>query len=263
MSATIFLLGDGIVDNFNWLEDKSRDLRTDLTSKGFTVHNFAVDNTRVPDITKGVSPDRSLCNMRSYNYPLDIDGKLYPLRLLTNTINTNKAFQPAYNRVLPAEEETNMVVLSVGGNDLNDKTSRMILGFETFIRSVLTEQFKAEYDKVLQMVRSSCCKIVLVSCYLPYMGRGSKYDTWQGSATKMVERWNEFIHSLGEKYNIPVLDLNRTFDIYDRSHYGLTEIRASNKSSKCIADCLAYIYKHYRGYHAYYAPSCGSRIVRE
>ena len=56
MSTVIHLLGDGILDNHLYLENKAQDLKKELSDIGFTVNNYAVDKTKVGDVIGGVPP---------------------------------------------------------------------------------------------------------------------------------------------------------------------------------------------------------------
>ncbi len=79
-----------------------------------------------------------------------------------------------------------------------------------------------------------------------------------------MEKWNEFIFLIAKKYDIPVLDLNKTLNNKDRSHYGTNDTRPSNISSKCVAKCIKYIYTHYDGYNIYFSPECNlSKIYKK
>jgi lysophospholipase L1-like esterase len=258
MATTIYLIGDGILDNFTWLDDSRKDLRAELIAHNYTVHNFAADNMKVRDIINGVVPDQDKKNKRSYDYQLE-NGKMYPMKLLTAGININRSFASAFGSALSITNKSkpdNMVVLSMGGNDLNDKTWRLAVSLEYCLGAVLTQDFVNDFDRVIDLTKSSCEKILLVSIYLPYLGPGSSYAKWSNYATPMVKRWNDFIHSVAKRSNIPVLDLNRTLNFMDRTHYGRNETHLSNRSNKMLADAIHHIYKHYKGYRAYYAPGC-------
>ncbi len=47
--------------------------------------------------------------------------------------------------------------------------------------------------------------------------------------------------AIAEMYSLPILDLSRTFDPFDRSHYGSTEIEPSNISGQFICDLVKFI----------------------
>jgi hypothetical protein len=92
--------------------------------------------------------------------------------------------------------------------------------------------------------------------YLPYLGVGASFAAYAAFAKPIMDNWHEFLYRIAGKFNIPVLDLNRTLDPNSRKHYGKNDTRTSNISSHCIAQCINYIYKNYNGFHVYFAPSC-------
>lgn len=262
---TIYLLGDAILDNYHTLSNREQDLRKDISDLGFTVHNYAVDDVKVVDVINGITPREIYTKSRSYPYPIQKDGKMYPLKYVTSIIGVNRFFTPVYAGIDTSEiRPESMIVISIGGNDIHSKVKSVLLGFEYFINSVITPEFIANYRKVIETAKSSCHKIVLVSIYLPYLGLGSSYGVFTPFGKPVMERWHKFIHGLGREYNIPVLDLSRTLNVGERSHYGNDDTRVSNVASKCIADCIAYIYSHYQGYRVYYAPNLdATKIVAE
>ncbi len=77
-----------------------------------------------------------------------------------------------------------------------------------------------------------------------------------------MEKWHDILYKIARKYNIPILNLNKTFDVSNRSHYGTIDIHPSNISNKCIAKCITYIPSHYDGYHIYYATNCDSSKIK-
>lgn len=55
--------------------------------------------------------------------------------------------------------------------------------------------------------------------------------------------WNEFIHSIAKKHHATLIDLDKLFDPYDRSHYGATEIEPSDKTNEMMAKVIKSIVK--------------------
>ena len=262
----IHLLGDAILDNYSRLTNPAQDLKKELTDLGFSVNNCAVDDVKVSDIIHGTVPKEQYTKSRSYPYPIHKDGKMYPLKSVLSAIGVNKSFSPVYSGVrAPSKHKEstsdNMVVISMGGNDIHSKFASIFLGAGYFINSVITPEFTLNFKKVIETIRSGCDKIVLVSIYLPYLGNGSAYGLYTPLAKPVMDNWNKFIHGIAKEYNIPVLDLSRTLNIGNRSHYGTDDTRVSNVSSKCIADCLAYIHSHYNGHHVYFCPDCDSSNI--
>lgn len=84
--STIALIGDSVLNNFYWLENKDSDLTYELTTRGYNVNNFAVDESRLEDIISGIIPRSEYVNPRSYSYPID-NYKVCPLDLIKTTSN--------------------------------------------------------------------------------------------------------------------------------------------------------------------------------
>jgi len=262
--GTIYLLGDGILDNFYWLEHREDDLKHEIEKLEFTVKNYAADKTRVSDMTAGITLDGGHTKYRSYPYPSAADGKIYPLELLAEGTKTNRSFAPMYAGIRPIgkEDTINTVVLSIGGNDLRVATSNIVFGFEYYVNSVLTPKFSLAYDSVISTILQSCGRLILVSIYYPYMGSGSSYSKYARFTKPMLARWLDFLKTMAVKYNVPILDLSRTLDRDNRLHYGTNETEPSNLSTKCIARCLAYIHDNYSGHKVYFAPNCDHNKIQ-
>lgn len=262
----ICLLGDAILDNYYTLYNKEYDLKRELTDLNFNVHNYAVDDIKVADIINGIIPRELYTKSRSYPYPIDQDGKMYPLKSIASTIGVNKSFTSVYGNmgIKSIGEDIkpdSMVVISMGGNDIYSKFRNIFLGPEYFVNAIITEEFVSNYKKVIETVKRLCDKIVLISVYLPYLGNGSSYGIYTPLAKPIMDRWHLFIYSIAREYNIPLLDLNRTLNVGDRSHYGVDDTRVSNVSNKCIAECISYIYSHYDGHHIYYTPGLNVKNI--
>ncbi|CAH6419689.1 Hypothetical protein HVR_LOCUS765 [uncultured virus] len=255
--GTISLVGDSILDNFYWLTNKEQDLRKELADLGFTVYNYAVDESTVKDIIHGITPKDIYKNSRSYPYPVDSEGKLCPLRLLEQR---GTSFTPVYGGIKPLNFDIsvpeNMIVLSIGGNNFQVGVTKVILGIDYFFNSVVTKEFIADYENLVEKLRKVSSKVILISMYLPFLGPGSSYGVFSKFAEPVMNRWRPFLESVAKKYNIPILDLSRTFNSYRRDHYGTSDIEPSNVSNSCMAKCLAYIYDNYDGHHTYFAPDC-------
>jgi len=250
---SIYLIGDGILDNFKYLDNKASDLRKEISDLGYDVHNYAKEEMKVIDVLNGYKLDEKQLKLRNYRYPIDTkDSILYPLRLIQN------------NKKLTSTSNDNFAVISIGGNDVGERFFNIILGVDYFMNAVITPEFQTNYEKIIESINTNCKRILLISMYLPYLGEGSSYGKYVNFSVTIMKKWNDFIYSLGKKYKIPVLDLNKTLDNKNRSHYSsIDDTRLSNVSSKCIAKCIKYIYKHYDGYHIYYSTDCnGTKIYR-
>lgn len=254
-TVTIYLLGDAILDNYYWLNNKDQDLTKEISNMGYKVYNYAADGVKVTDLINGFVPKKVYTSTRSYPYPV-INGKMYPLQILANTTGTNKSFTSTYG-IMPINsgaQSDAFTVISFGGDDVESRIGNwnMILGTDYFVRTLLTTEFTDNYKKVIDSVLSSCNKIILLSMYVPYMGPNSSYGMYSAHCVPLIKKWHDFLYDIGRKYNLPVLDLDRTLDSQNRSHYGTIDTHPSNASSKCIAKCIDYICRNYDGHHVYY-----------
>ncbi|CAH6419057.1 Hypothetical protein HVR_LOCUS250 [uncultured virus] len=242
-NTKITLMGDSVLDNFYWLSIMRHDLKYELEQLGYKVDNFAVDESQLNNVIHGIAPRDVYQITRHYSYPCAEDGKVHPIELLVNS-------------------GSNICVLSIGGNDLRVNLWKLTLGTDHFVNSVLTQQFSDNLDHVLTNIKLVTSKIILILVYIPYIGPGSRYAMFSQYRYQVSEKLLLFYRMTARKHNIPLLDLSKTFDYNDRNHYGSTEIEPSNLSNKCIADCINYIYRNYRGYSVYYAPNCNSDNIQ-
>lgn len=253
----IIFIGDSLLDDCLYLNDKRSDLTKETGNLGFVVDNYAVDGCRLKDLTLGIVPSEACQNARSYKYPLSKDGKVYQMELLSSKPSTT--FQSIYGTEIGnfnAGINSDMVVISVGGNDLQGDMMKILFGLEAFFNGVVSNQFIFDYNNIIGKAKEDGRKVVLVSMYLPYLGPGSTYGMFGSMATAIIERWKKFIIPLAKSHNIPVLDLSLTFDNNNRDNYGISEVQSSNRTNKCIARCLDYIYTNYDGFAVYFAPNC-------
>ena len=170
------------------------------------------------------------------------------MKLLDNTIKS------IYGNIF--DNTSDMIVISIGGNDLYDNMSKIIFGVTTFFNGVVNEQFINDYDNIIIQAKNNNRKVLLTSIYLPYIGSFSTYGLFSGLANNIVEKWNSFLFQLGKKHNIPILDLSQTLDCNNRKHYGTSDHHSSNIATKCISHCINYIYHNYNGFGIYFAPKC-------
>jgi hypothetical protein len=248
---TIFFVGDAILDNFYWLSDKKRDLKDEVGRLGFEVVNYAVDNIKMSNILEGIEPTETLKQSRSYPYPVQKDNKIYPLKSL---LNFKKSFD--------SKSRDDMVVISIGGIDVQSKMIHALLGPDHLVNAVATDEFKSNFRTLLKQTSEKFDKVVLVSIYLPYLGKGSKYGLYAPFSRALIERWNKFVKGMAREFNISVLDLSRTLNTSERSHYSeVDDTRISNKSNKCVAECISYIFNNYKGSRIYYAPNNNSSKI--
>lgn len=228
----IVLLGDSILDNFYWLGNKERDLtfilNEMLNEEGYVCLNFAVDESRLRDVTNGIKPRGTYSEARTYPYPVDENGFVVPLKLT-------------------GEVSPELTVLSVGGNDFRVNIPRLIFGVDNFVSSVLSPVYRKEYEELIVKLKTISKHVILVSFFTPYIGAGSVYSLLAGYRDSIRKPWNEFIHSIAKKHHVTLIDLDKLFDPYDRSHYGTTEIEPSDKTNEMMAKVIKSIVKQKTG----------------
>lgn len=263
--GTIWLIGDGILDNFYWLTDRNRDLVYELSQLKFKVKNFALDDVKLDHISNGITPNKTYAEARHYPYEVEVDGKVYPLKLFMHYNKINRSFTSVYDTVgslLPSTKHDNMIVVSLGGNNLRKNMLSILRGVDHYMNNVLNTEFINAYDSLIKQLKSYCERIVLVSIYLPFLGPGASYGMYAAYTKPVMKRWHYFLQEVAMKHNIPILDLSSTLNPNDRSHYGTVDIYPSNISNQCIAECISYIYNHYDGFHIYSAPNCDAQHIR-
>ncbi|ETO31771.1 hypothetical protein RFI_05347, partial [Reticulomyxa filosa] len=91
----LVLMGDSVLDNFFWLDDKSTDLEKVL-DKTFEekadILNLAVDESTIKSVLKGRKPAIQYVNGRKENklkaYPTQSSGKVEPLKNIKDLIES-------------------------------------------------------------------------------------------------------------------------------------------------------------------------------
>jgi hypothetical protein len=228
-----------------------------MSNLGFKVDNYAVDGCKLKDLVQGINPPENCLSTRYYKYPVNTDGKVYQMELLSkNSCNPFKSVYETGFETFNSTINSDMVVISVGGNDLRGDMMKILFGLEPFFNGIVTKEYISEYENLIQKAKHHERNVVLVSMYLPYLGSGSTYGMFGQLAVSVVERWKKFIIPLAQNHNVAVLDLSRTFDNNNRKNYGTNELQPSNLTNKCIAKCLDYIYNNYNGFSVYFAPNC-------
>jgi hypothetical protein len=268
--GTIYLLGDGILDNFYYLTDKTKDLQHEISSKGYRVVNYAVEESKLKDIIHGIDPKDIYKSSRPYPYLLDKDGKVYPLQLLANATKVNRSFTSAYGTIssfgLKMEEpETNTVVLSIGGKDIGTAPStNILLGVEYYVNAVMTKEYLESLESVIENILRRCDRIILTSIYAPYMGSGAIYAIYSKVVIPVITKWRRGLEKIARKYNLPIIDLGRTINNRNKDHYGTSDIHLSEFANSCLVQCIEFICENYNGYGVYYAPDCDiTKLTRD
>ena len=185
--------------------------------------NLALDETESKDIFNGKTPSSVYVKRRNEigldPYAVSEDGNYWPLVQLEKL--NNDEIKPTH------------VVLSIGGNDArvsllsnSGNISKLLID--------LKDSFINNYSKAIDSVLELNKQIIIVIVYRP--GPGFLLDLSQSNVL-----FSELVPKLlieSRKRKLPVIDLSRTFNPLDISHYGSTPIEPSNKSGLFIVDLI-------------------------
>jgi hypothetical protein len=268
----VAFVGDSVLDNFYWLKNPKNDIKQQLSSviPNATVYNFAVDESRIKNVLRSITPATHYSQARkkifkgTYDYPCEKDGKVRPLKLLKNTV-------PDY------------IVLSVGGNDGRIHLNKLMWSSDALIKALTEEEHLPEMmEKLVKKLIKLQKKLILVFVYKPHVDIFEEFRNQIGWGLQYLpieqivplrERLDDVYNyirgvyfTLAKKYQLPVIDLSRTFDCNNRSHYGSTVIEPSNFSGQKIADLIAHVIQNH-DYNSrpvcYYSPECSNAIVSQ
>lgn len=228
----IVLMGDSVLDNFYWLNKEKEDVcfqlnkalsNTSKYHKQSKCTNLALDETESKDIFNGKTPSSVYVKRRNEigmnPYQISEDGIYWPLDQLEKL--NNEEIKPTH------------VVLSIGGNDARVS----LLSNSGDIKKVLIDlqdSFIDNYSKAIDSVLLFNKQIIIVIVYRPGPGFLLELDQTSVLFSKLVP--NMLTESRVRK--LPVIDLSRTFNPLDKSHYGSTPIEPSNKSGLFIVDLI-------------------------
>merc|ERR1712228_279313 len=240
----IILMGDSVIDNFYWLKDKTKDIKQqilDTYENKVKVTNLAVDESRSQDVLYGMDPSFVYVDARKKvglePYPMDKNGKVIPLEIVKNMIDKKEIIlNVKKHQIKPT------VVLSIGGNDVrvllyNFSMQNMMSGLEKLRQNMQKIVEKLLFDFKLN--------VVPVLCYEPYQDFATQHGLKREQLLQIFNIGATKIFELCETYSLPVIDLSRTFNTFDRSHYGSTSIEPSNKSGQFIVDIIQFINDNY------------------
>ncbi|ETO20713.1 hypothetical protein RFI_16505 [Reticulomyxa filosa] len=207
--------------------------------------NLALDESAISDIINGRKPDDNLVSAREkYQmcpYPVDNSGLLLPLKLLRDAKKNNKfkLFEEK-NAISP------VVILSIGANDVrkNLKYTKPDLVIEMLQKKV---QFEENMEQIVKMIVNDLrFNLILVLAYEPHedcfkemlhFGREELLDVMEWTAVRML--------GLASRNGLPLMDLSRTLNPFERTHYSKTPFKPSNQSAEMIADLIAHILENY------------------
>lgn len=271
---TIAFVGDSVLDNFYWLDDPKMDARQQLANMwpNTTVYNFAVDESQIMDVINGIKPLDRYTEARKqhfgdeYPYPVNSkDGTVYPLKLLK-------------------QEDPDYTIISAGGNDGRVHLDKLFWSAESLIDAVVADGLEDNFDRMLRKVRNNTTskKMILILVYQPHetiferfrqsVGWGLQYlpienvIDFAGRLNTVYDHFRAIFIKKAIKYNVPIIDLSRTFNPKDRSHYGSTPIEPSNMTGQVICNLITHVILHHKFDKRpcmYYAPNCTNAIKRD
>ncbi|CAM9682723.1 unnamed protein product [Discosporangium mesarthrocarpum] len=235
MDWKVALVGDSVLDNHYWLKNPVDDVREQLErslialdpSHTSTIQtwNFAVDESTVRCVLYGRVPGGHYQAARLQAgmdpYPVDSDGVQRPLELLRKA-------KPSH------------VVLSIGGNDararfLQSRDPKKIA------EMMVSDGFVDNLHKLIETIKEEITpNIILVYVYMPQFTLCPILSFLPPASTlqALLVNFSGLFIDVANKYSLPLIDLSRTFDPNNGTHYGSTPIEPSNISGQFIVDLL-------------------------
>ncbi|CAM9130475.1 unnamed protein product [Choristocarpus tenellus] len=208
-------------------------MNQNISGTGVQTWNFAVDESTVSCVLHGKRPARHYKNSRirfgMEPYPVDADGVQRPLKLL-------RSAKPSH------------VVLSIGGNDarvrfLQSRDPRKIANL------MVSDGIISNLHRLIEIIQTEVTpNIILVYVYMPQYKACPILSLLPPASIlhALLVNFSKFYIEAANKYGLPLVDLSRTFDPNDRSHYGSTPIEPSNKSGQFIVDLVIKVLKEFK-----------------
>ena len=234
-TTRIALVGDSSLDNVLWVsgpksQSISQQITTAIGSAG-AVANYAADGFTSGDTLNGNSRVISVAMRKRFGDPIqyDMDGVFRPL-----------------NRIKKLEPPPTHIVISCGGNDV-----REILSDMGKIGSVV-EGFKENYPKIVDACLAVTPNVIIMLQYRPsFHMDGGGYGVYQAiggmpgpgdtvlKLNHLMENIYKPVMTLAREKELAIIDLPRTFDIYDDSLY-THQIEPSEIGGSNIAQMIAH-----------------------
>ena len=246
VATHIILMGDSVLDNFYWLKNKKKDVKQqilDTYNNNIKVTNLAVDESTSEDVLYGMDPSWTYIDARKQYglepYPIDKNNydKVCPLDIAEKLINENKInINVNKNEIKPT------VVLSVGGNDVR------VLLFNFNLKEIMNglNKFEINLKEIIEIIINKLkLNLIIVLCYEPYFDFAESYGIKREQLLQIFNIGANKLFNLCNKYNLPIIDLSRTLNPFNRKHYGTTTIEPSNESGQYIVDLIKYINDNY------------------
>jgi len=134
------------------------------------------------------------------------------------------------------------VVLSIGGNDARIAFAHSF-DLENIYNIMINNGIERSLRSLIQTMLRSVPKIILVYVYHPQITMLPMLY-WlppEKVVTELLIRFSPLYFSVAKDFNLPVIDLSRTFNPYASDDYGSTPIEPSNKSGMYIAKLVEHV----------------------
>ena len=237
----LVLMGDSILDNVYWITDRSLDVEQQTKDAfGGRVHvvQLAVDASRTYDVLKGMKPKSEFVETRRNQnnpYPMDEDGRVYPLERLS----------AALRRVSPEQTARPTVVLSIGGNDVRDHLDKLSRGAGAVIQELEAAHFMDEYKAIVSRLQDEHeCNVLLVFPYQIQNTHPKFYREGKLKGTALLDVYSGLFREISQiavNRGLPIIDLSMTFDPSNDRHYGTTQIEPGIIGGQFLVDLIRFV----------------------
>eukprot|EP00475_Leptophrys_vorax_P033340 TRINITY_DN5222_c0_g2_i1.p1 TRINITY_DN5222_c0_g2~~TRINITY_DN5222_c0_g2_i1.p1 ORF type:complete len:441 (-),score=100.74 TRINITY_DN5222_c0_g2_i1:1316-2638(-) len=309
-NGKVVIMGDSVLDNFFWLKEPKEYLRPvlqrrleehkdpDITCAAFPdvalgsmgVINLAVDQMSTFDFIKRTRESNSWYvyshgrtivqfeNKLDRDYLISQDGNVYSVKNLQKVNNVK------------------YVLVSVGGNDVYLQASIQIalilslLPFQSFRREKVGKEFGQRLSNILKKIEAAVpdAVVIPVIVYHPHydFSISGLQHGFLGCIAKTVQKYclKTMVTSMVRQFmlyardrHLPVIDLSRTLDPSNVSHYGTEDMKKgnyidapwsgaepSNVSNVFICELVEHVMKNFdpreKSSRVYYAKTKGQAI---
>ena len=238
----VVLLGDETLDNSQWVkarrgtkQDVHAQLLATLSSEGDDLDNaprvtrLAVDESRVSSVLYGQKPglrfreDKRIFNMPSY--PLSEDGRVYQIQKL--------------KEICLDMGGVSHLVLAVGWNDIR-ATLAQTYDPDRIQKSLEAAKLESDFFMLLELALEMVPNCILVFMYQPYFTSLPHMWTLPNPNTLMelIVRTMPMYIKAAKKFKIPLIDLARTLNPYQKSDYGTSPMSVGEKGGEKLVEII-------------------------
>lgn len=250
----VALLGDSVLDNQFWLVNPRWDVRfflerilrsrgpvqsrqedgktAELGEPRARASLFAVDESQISHVSRGIRPRAPYKASRACfcmePYPVGEDGIVRPIRLLARSRATH-------------------AVLSIGGNDARAAFARTF-DVDGIYNAMVGAGVVRHFDELVERVVAECPRTMLVLVYHPQVTACPLLNALppRNVLTELISRFSPMFIAAAKRHGLPIVDLSRTFDPYDCTHYGSSPIEPGVRGGRMIAQLVARVVRRFR-----------------